>query len=111
MGLPTEEWKAKGCFSEAAPGDNPEAKVKKHVPVVTVEGGKAKVVVGHGMAEDHWIQAVWIEVDGKAVAEKEFVHTDKPEAELDIPAGAKEIIAYSMCNLHDVYATAAISVA
>mgnify|MGYP003686885409 FL=1 len=85
--------------------------MKKHVPVVTVEGGKAKVVVGHGMAEDHWIQAVWIEVDGKAVAEKEFVHTDKPEAELDIPAGAKEIIAYSMCNLHDVYATAAISVA
>jgi desulfoferrodoxin (superoxide reductase-like protein) len=110
MGLPTEEWKAKACFSEAEPGDNAEAKVKKHVPVVAIEGGKAKLVVGHGMEPAHWIQAVWIEVDGKSVAEKEFTAADKPEAELDIPAGAKSITAYSMCNLHDVFATAEISV-
>eukprot|EP00962_Isochrysis_galbana_P045079 scaffold17657_cov131-Isochrysis_galbana.AAC.8 len=111
MGLPTEEWKAKACFSEAAPGGNPEDRVKKHVPVVTIEGGKAKLVVAHGMAAEHWIQAVWIEVDGKVVAEKEFAHTDKPEAELDIPAGTKTVTAYSMCNQHDVYASADISIA
>jgi desulfoferrodoxin (superoxide reductase-like protein) len=107
MGLPTEEWKAQGMSSEAEPDGNPEARVKKHVPVVTVDGGKAKVAVHHGMEADHWIQAVWIEADGKPVAEHEFAPTDAPEAELDIPADAAEITAFSMCNLHHVYASPA----
>jgi desulfoferrodoxin (superoxide reductase-like protein) len=111
MGLTTEEWKAKGVVTVANPGDNAEAKLTKHVPVITIEGGKAKLAVGHGMAADHWIMAVWIEVDGKSVAEKEFTHTDKPEAELDIPEGAKEITAFSMCNQHDVFSSAATPVA
>lgn len=107
MGLPTKEWKARGTFSEVDSGGNPEAKVRKHVPVVTVEGSKAKIAVNHGMAPDHWIQAVWIEADGKPVAEHVFAPTDMPEVELDIPTDATEITAFSMCNLHDVYTSPA----
>ena len=89
----------------AAPGDDPEAKVKKHVPVIEKADGRIKVTVAHGMAEDHWIQAIWVQTEsGEMLKSVELTASDSPCLEMDAPPSGK-IVAYEICNLHGVYAS------
>lgn len=81
-----------------------DAAEEKHVPVVNVEGDKVTVKVGsveHPMAEDHYIQWIYIatEYGGQRKALKPG---DRPEATFAL-ADDKAIAAYAMCNLHGLW--------
>ncbi len=80
-----------------------EVAVEKHVPVISREKNRLRVVVGeveHPMTEDHLIE--WVEV---ITAEKTYRHTfqpgDKPECFFEISAEDFKVRAY--CNLHGLW--------
>lgn len=78
---------------------------EKHVPVVTVEGSKVKVVVGevpHPMLEEHHIAWVCLVTD-QGVQLKELDHTGAPEAVFALAEGEKAVAAYEYCNLHGLW--------
>mmetsp|Transcript_40275 Transcript_40275/g.84479 ORF Transcript_40275/g.84479 Transcript_40275/m.84479 type:complete len:110 (+) Transcript_40275:73-402(+) len=109
MSFNAEELKKAGVASLVSPGDNPEAKLKKHLPVIAVEDGKVTVEVGHGMAEDHWITAIWIEdATGKVLEKVELKPTDTPKLVVETPSVS--FTAYEHCNLHGTYASAPFTV-
>ena len=68
-------------------------------------GRRIKVTVAHGMAEDHWIQAIWVQTEsGEMLKSVELTASDSPCLEMDAPPSGK-IVAYEICNLHGVYAS------
>lgn len=80
-----------------------DAAQEKHVPVITKNGDKIKVVVGevdHPMEDAHYIE--WIEaiVDGKSYR-KYLKSGDKPEAEFCCVG--ENISARVYCNLHGLW--------
>lgn len=80
-----------------------DAAQEKHVPVVTREGNKVKVVVGeveHPMAEDHWIDMIAVEQDG-VLQTKALKPGEKPEAEFYVGEGP--VVAYEHCNKHGLW--------
>jgi superoxide reductase len=85
------------------PGDDPEAAVEKHVPVVEPTENGVKVVVGsvlHPMDPDHHIE--WIQVIADDKAYREFLEPgDDPEAAFDIEA--EDIVARAYCDLHGLW--------
>ncbi|KXL54127.1 desulfoferrodoxin [Anaerotignum neopropionicum] len=78
---------------------------EKHVPVVTVEGNKVKVVVGsvaHPMLEEHHI--AWIYLETSQGGQLKYLdHTGAPEAEFALTENEKFIAAYEYCNLHGLW--------
>ncbi len=84
-------------------GNNVDASLEKHVPVVEKTSGGYKVSVGslpHPMTEEHYIQ--WIElITKKEVLRHELTPDDKAEAtfltEEDV------ICAREYCNLHGLW--------
>ena len=104
--------KAKGIKSVASPGDDPEAKVVKHSPVIALEGKKATVTLPHPQAEDHVIQNIWIEdAAGTVLASRTLAWTDATTSEFEVPEGTASVIAYAFCNLHGVYASPETTIA
>jgi superoxide reductase len=78
-----------------------------HAPVVTVDGGKLKIVTPHPMSPEHFIvKHTLLTPDGKFLGEKTFTAADKPESTYDLPAGFTGAVwATSFCNLHDLWLT------
>jgi len=80
-----------------------DASREKHVPVVTVEGGKVKVSVGsvpHPMEEKHFIEWIEVVVDGRSC--RQFLAPgDPPEAVFDL-AGS-QVTARAHCNIHGLW--------
>ncbi|MCQ4935414.1 MULTISPECIES: desulfoferrodoxin family protein [Anaerotignum] len=78
---------------------------EKHVPVVTVEGNKVKVVVGsvaHPMLEEHHI--AWIYLETTQGGQLKYLdHTGAPEAEFALTDDEKVVAAYEYCNLHGLW--------
>lgn len=82
-----------------------DAAVEKHVPVVTVDGNKVKVVVGdveHPMVEAHYIGWVAIETE-QGMQRKELKPEQKPEVEFALAEGDKLVETYAWCNLHGLW--------
>lgn len=90
-------------MQELVPGST-DAAGEKHVPVVTVEGGKVSVVVGsvaHPMTPEHYIQ--WIYLDTENGGQFKYLTPDsEPKATFelgdDVPIGV-----YEYCNLHGLW--------
>ncbi|RKY21125.1 MAG: desulfoferrodoxin [Planctomycetota bacterium] len=80
-----------------------DAAHEKHVPVVSVEGGKVVVRVGevaHPMQEAHYIE--WIEVSAGGHVCRKFLNPgDEPAAEFEVPDG--ELTVRAWCNLHGLW--------
>lgn len=79
-----------------------DAAKEKHVPVVTREGGKLKVVVGstlHPMLAEHSIEWIALAADDKV--ELVYLHPgEEPKAEFaDVESGT----VYAYCNLHGLW--------
>ena len=80
---------------------------EKHLPVVTVEGNKVKVVVGsveHPMTEAHLISWIVLETK-KGWYRVHLNHTDKQEALFTLEDGDEAVAAYEFCNLHGFWKT------
>ena len=81
-----------------------EASHEKHIPVVTVDGDRVKVVVGavnHPMAEEHSILWVYLETD-KGGQRKSLEVGEPPVVEFSLN-GEKPIAVYAYCNLHGLW--------
>ena len=72
---------------------------EKHIPTYDVLEGRIKVIVNHGMDEDHYI--MWIKLV-YADSEKTFYYKpgDEIEAHGHYEAGMK---IYAYCNLHGLW--------
>ncbi len=78
---------------------------EKHVPIVEINGNKAKVKVGsisHPMEEAHYIQFIQLLID-EDVYTKYLKPGQLPEAEFEIPTNYKEISAREYCNIHGLW--------
>jgi superoxide reductase len=78
---------------------------EKHVPVVTVEGNKVKVVVGstpHPMEEKHYIGLIEILANDKVIASCHLNPNEKPEAEF-VLKNTNGLTARAWCNLHGLW--------
>ena len=80
-----------------------DAATEKHVPVVTIEGNKVRVVVGdvaHPMTPEHSIE--WISVvTENGVMRKNLTPDMAPEAEF--LTDEKVVDVYAWCNLHGLW--------
>ena len=91
-------------MKEIVPG-SVDAAVEKHVPAVTVEGNKVKVVVGdveHPMVEEHYIG--WVAIETKEGVQKKTLKAgDRPAVEFALTEGDQLVAAYAWCNLHGLW--------
>ena len=95
-------------YTKEAPG-RWAGKEGAHVPKVTVEGRKVKVVTPHPMTEKHFIvKHTLVTSEGKFIGERTFANTDpKAESAYELPEGFKGTLwATSFCNLHDLWLAA-----
>ncbi len=81
-----------------------EAAGEKHLPVVTLDGGKVTVNVGavnHPMLEEHFIEWVYVETENGGIR-REL----KPGSEpiVSISLDEKPTAVYAYCNLHGLWA-------
>lgn len=80
---------------------------EKHLPVVTkLENNQILVEVGsipHPMAEDHWIQWVFVE-QGDQYQIKTFNPGEEPKATFTVKADLP-VKVYEFCNLHGLWMT------
>ncbi len=83
-----------------------DAATEKHVPVVVAVDGGFKVTVGevnHPMAEEHFIEWIELNVDGKAY-HYDLAPGDAPEALFN--ATGSKVFARAFCNLHGLWKSA-----
>ncbi len=82
-----------------------DAAVEKHVPVVEKVDGGIRVKVGevaHPMAEDHHIEWIQVNADGKSC--RQYLQPgDAPEA--FFPTEATQFSVRESCNLHGLWKT------
>ena len=82
-----------------------DAAEEKHVPGLTEEKGKVKVVVGsvpHPMEPDHYIEWIALETE-QGYQRKDLKPGMKPEAEFAILSGDKVKNVYAYCNKHGLW--------
>ena len=94
-------------YTKEAPG-RWASREGSHVPKVTVEGRKVKVVTPHRMTETHFIvKHTLVTPEGKFIGEKTFANSDPAaESSYELPEGVEGTLwATSFCNLHDFWLT------
>ncbi len=82
-----------------------DSSTEKHVPVIKKVDGGYEVIVGstlHPMLENHWIQWIELNVDGKRMI-KELKPGDEPKATFCCTCAAKSISAREYCNVHGLW--------
>jgi len=92
-----------GKMTELVP-NTVEASTEKHLPVVTVAGGKVSVAVGsapHPMESAHNIAFVYIETE-RGGQRKVLKVGEKPTLEFAL-VNDKPIAVYAYCNLHGLW--------
>ena len=83
-----------------------DAAQEKHVPQVSVEDNKLKVVVGsveHPMLEAHYITNIWVEYSDGTVDRAGLVPGMKPEYVFDSKGRTGKVTVYEYCNLHGLW--------
>ena len=83
-----------------------EASLEKHIPKVSVEGDKVKVLVGevaHPMAAEHSIVWVYLQTD-RGGQRKNLAVDSEPVVEFAL-ADEKPLAVYAYCNLHGLWKT------
>ena len=83
-----------------------DAAQEKHVPQVSVEDNKLKVVVGsveHPMLEAHYITNIWVEYSDGTVDRAGLVPGMKPEYVFDLKGRTGKVTVYEYCNLHGLW--------
>lgn len=81
--------------------------VKKHVPVVEINGDILTVKVGsveHPMLEEHYITMVLVEFDNR-VLRVNLKPNEKPEAVFALNGYKGNVNVYEYCNLHGLWKT------
>ena len=81
-----------------------EASGEKHIPVAVVEGDSVVVNVGsvdHPMAEEHFIQWVYLLTD-KGGQRKNLVPGSDPKVKFAL-GDEKPVAVYAYCNLHGLW--------
>ena len=81
-----------------------EASGEKHMPVVTVEGNIVNVNVGsvnHPMAEEHFIEWVYVETENGGMR-KHLKPGQEPNVAFDL-GNEKAVAVYAYCNLHGLW--------
>ena len=79
--------------------------LEKHVPAVTVAGNVVSVQVGsveHPMADDHWIQWIWLE-SKQGLQRKALNPGDKPVVSFALAEGDAPLAVYEYCNKHGLW--------
>ena len=90
-------------MKQLVPGEV-EASTEKHIPVVTVENGIVKVVIGsalHPMEEAHSIKWVYLQTD-KGGQRKVLSAGDVPEVNFAL-CDETPVAVYAYCNLHGLW--------
>lgn len=85
-------------------GENENAAVEKHIPIVSVNGDTVKVNVGeiaHPMTIDHSIQWVYLKTD-KGIQRKNLCKDNAPVATFFV-GDEKPLEAFAYCNLHGLW--------
>ena len=83
-----------------------EASLEKHIPKVSVEGDKVKVLVGevaHPMTAEHSIVWVYLQTD-RGGQRKNLAVDSEPVVEFAL-ADEKPLAVYAYCNLHGLWKT------
>ena len=82
-----------------------DAAQEKHVPVVTVDGGKVHVAVGsaaHPMTPEHSIE--WVALQSKQGNQRKHLKPgDVPEACFKVCQGDEVEAVFAYCNLHGLW--------
>lgn len=81
-----------------------EAATEKHLPALSVDGGKLVVKVGevsHPMAEEHSIQFIALDRGNGCVTFKYLKPGEEPQATFCVPSGDATV--YEYCNLHGLW--------
>ena len=93
-------------YTEKDPGRWPK-KAGSHLPIVTVNKNKIKIVTDHSMSEIHYIvRHTLVAENGDVLGEKTFYPTDEQAiSEFEIPDGYSKLYATSFCNKHDLWIT------
>ncbi len=81
-----------------------EASIEKHIPVVTVDGDKVKVVVGsvlHPMSQEHSITWVYLQTDRGG--QRKCLPVDGAPEIIFALADEKPVAVYAYCNLHGLW--------
>lgn len=89
---------------EVLQANTTDAAVEKHVPEVSVQGNRVEVAVGatlHPMAEEHYIQWIYLETE-KGGQVKKLTPADEPKAVFQAE-GDKAVAVYEFCNLHGLW--------
>lgn len=84
-----------------------EASGEKHIPVVTVKDGEIVVNVGsvnHPMAEEHFIEWVYVETE-KGGQRKHLKPGEDPNVSFKVDENDKAVAVYAYCNLHGLWMT------
>ena len=84
-----------------------EASGEKHIPVVTVKDGEIVVNVGsvnHPMAEEHFIEWVYVETE-KGGQRKHLKPGEDPNVSFKVDEKDKAVAVYAYCNLHGLWMT------
>ena len=83
-----------------------DAATEKHVPFIEEKEDGYLVKVGqnaaHPMTEEHWIQFIEIEIDGKMLHRVKLNPGDAPEAYFKVAKGSN-VVAREYCNLHGLW--------
>lgn len=91
-----------GTPMEKLEANSTDAAHEKHVPVITKDGGKIKVVVGstaHPMLAEHYIEWICL-VSGDRAEFKYLKPGEEPKAEFE---GAESGTVLAYCNLHGLW--------
>jgi superoxide reductase len=81
-----------------------DAAKEKHVPVITKEDNKIKVMIGsipHPMTKEHYISWIMININNISIR-KDLNPGDEPSIEVPFYDEGK-ITAYAYCNLHGLW--------
>lgn len=94
-----------GTDMDVLTANSTEAATEKHIPVVEINEGVAKVTVGealHPMEEAHYIE--WIYLETSKGYKRALLHPgEEPIASFALLEGEVVIRAFAYCNLHGLW--------
>lgn len=92
-------------MTELAANTDDKVATEKHVPITTVDGSSAKVVVGeveHPMIKEHFIE--WIAIATSTGWQIKFLKSgEEPEAKFELADDETMTAVYEYCNLHSLW--------